>query len=155
METIVKQLVVESESFHHEGLIPAEFTCEGENTHFPLRIHNIPPGTLSLALIMDDPDAPKGVFTHWVAWNIPPAAEFKRGSNPGISGSNSYNELGYAGPCPPSGVHRYYLHLYALETELELAEGSSKEELISAMSGHIIGQGEIMGRYQKKRRNSL
>lgn len=149
-----KNLIVSSSAFQHEGTIPSRYTCEGDNTNPPLQIDQIPEGTKSLAIIMEDPDAPKGTFDHWLVWNIPPQGMIKENSNPGISGTNSAEKTGYHGPCPPSGSHRYYFHIYALDAELDLQAGETKETLQTAMAPHILASGSLMGRYQKQHATS-
>jgi Raf kinase inhibitor-like YbhB/YbcL family protein len=114
-------------------------------------ITHIPHETKSLALIMEDPDAPKGNFVHWVVWNISPHEAIGEGSNPGISGTNSFGKTGYGGPCPPSGSHRYFFRVYALDKQLDLPPGSDKDALLAAMQDHILEKGELMGLYQKKK----
>jgi Raf kinase inhibitor-like YbhB/YbcL family protein len=146
-----KGLEVRSTVFSQNGHIPPVYTCEGEDINPPLEISNIPAGTKTLAIIMEDPDAPMGTFDHWLVWNIPPNAAIAERSNPGISGTNSFGKTGYGGPCPPSGVHRYYFRVYALDAELNLLAGADKRTLQQAMEGHILSQGELMGQYQKKK----
>jgi Raf kinase inhibitor-like YbhB/YbcL family protein len=103
-----RNLTVSSPAFNNEGDIPAKYTCEGEEVNPPLQIDAIPEEAISLALIVEDPDAPKGTFDHWIVWNIEPKSSITENSNPGISGSNNGGKTGYYGPCPPSGSHRYY-----------------------------------------------
>ena len=143
------QLKLISTVFSHNGHIPLKYTCEGENINPPLEVENIPDNTKTLALTVEDPDAPRGVFTHWVVWNISPNETIPEGNNPGINGTNSFGKTGYGGPCPPSGVHRYFFRVFALDDELDLSAGSTKEELLNAMKGHIIATAELMGVYQK------
>jgi len=143
------QLKLISTVFSHNGHIPPKYTCEGENINPPLIVQNIPDETKSLALIVEDPDAPRGVFTHWVVWNISPNEAIAEKSNPGISGTNSFGKTGYGGPCPPSGEHRYFFRVFGLDDELDLLTGSTKEELLDAMKEHIIANAELMGVYQK------
>ena len=117
-----------------------------------LVIEDIPEGTKSMALIVDDPDAPMGTWVHWVVWNIPPDISIipEDWNAAGCKvGFNSWRKSEYGGPCPPSGIHRYYFKLYALDTILELPDRSGKEELIQAMRGHIIEETILMGTYQK------
>lgn len=141
-----------SSAFEHNGAIPSKFTCDGDDTSPPLDIVDVPENAKSLALIMDDPDAPVGTWDHWIVYNIPATVnEIPQGTEPqGIGGKNSWGRIGYGGPCPPSGTHRYFFKLYALDRELDLPEGSSKEELEKAMEGHIIEKTELMGTYEKK-----
>ncbi len=144
------QITVRSSAFASGGNIPAQFTCKGANTNPPLEFQGIPKGTKSLALIVDDPDAPGGLFTHWVIWNIDPAATqiaetiLPRGA---IEGANDFGHRGYAGPCPPSGTHRYFFRLFALDQTLDLNAGAKRSALEHAMKGHTVGQGELMGRF--------
>ena len=152
METTVKtktKLSISSPSFKHEGLIPKTYTCEGTNINPPLIIEGIPEETLSLAVIMDDPDAPGGTFDHWLVWNIPPVKVILENSSPGLEGMNSRGELGYAGPCPPSGTHRYFFKVYAVNILLETRKGASKEKLEFALQDHTIAYGELIGLYKK------
>ena len=135
--------------FSHNGHIPPQYTCEGKDINPPLIVENIPEGSKTLALIVEDPDAPRGTFDHWIVWNISPNEAIAEGSNPGISGTNSFGKTGYGGPCPPSGVHRYFFRVFALDDELDLLAGATKDELLDAMKGHIIASAELMGLYQK------
>lgn len=143
------KLQVISTVFSHKGHIPPQYTCEGDNINPPISVKNIPEGVKTLAIIMEDPDAPRGVFDHWIVWNISPNEAINERGNPGINGINSFGKTGYGGPCPPSGVHRYFFRVYALDCELDLLPGANKEQLLDAMQGHIIGSGELMGLYQK------
>jgi hypothetical protein len=140
---------ITSSAFGHEGIIPTTYTCDGEDISPPLRIKNIPEGTKSLALIMDDPDAPGGTFTHWVAWNIEPQEEIPADTRPGPEGKNDFGNTGYGGPCPPSGTHRYYFKLCALDTTLDVAKGAPRKEVEDALEGHIIAVAELMGTYTR------
>lgn len=146
-----------SPAFRHNGKIPSEYTCDGEDTSPELHISDVPKNAKSLALIMDDPDVPKnlrpsGLWVHWIAFNIPhDTAIIEKGQEPdGTGGKNSWSRLGYGGPCPPDREHRYFFKLYALDAELDLAEGSNKKELENAMEGHIIEKTELIGLYQRK-----
>lgn len=130
--------------------IPKKYTCDGENINPPLEIKDIPDDTKSLVLIVDDPDAPNGTFTHWVVWNISPINKIKENSNPGKQGKNDFNIKDYKGPCPPSGEHRYYFKLYALDNELSIREASDREKIISELQDHVIESCNTMGRYKKK-----
>lgn len=144
---------LESPNFRNGGMIPPEFTCDGSNLSPTLLISDVPSSAQSLALIMDDPDAPMGTFVHWVVWNIPPTtAEIQKGAKPaGVLGRSGFGKAGYGGPCPPSGTHRYYFKLYALSTPLGLKEGSSKEDLLEAMKGCVLSEAMLMGTYQRKK----
>lgn len=149
--TTIGSLIVSSPAFKHEGEIPVKYTCEGEEINPPLQINEIPHGTQSLALIMEDPDAPNGTFDHWLVWNIPADHHvIPEHSNPGISGMNSGGKTGYHGPCPPSGSHRYFFHVFALDRQLGLGAGESKNALLQEMEKHTLAKGSIMGTYQKK-----
>ncbi len=140
-----------SPAFADNGAIPPEYTCDGADLSPPLVISDVPSNAKSLALIMDDPDAPMGTFVHWVVWNIPPETrEIRKGSEPdGVQGRTDFRKLGYGGPCPPSGTHRYFFKLYALDTKFSLPEGSTKKDLERAMQGHIIEQVQLMGTYKR------
>lgn len=149
---------LKSTEFKENGQIPQKYTCEGQNLSPPLQIEGVPEGAESLALILDDPDAPHGTFIHWVFWNVPPeiaALPEGVGNSPaGIlgeakQGKNSFGEIGYGGPCPPRGEHRYRFHLYALDQALSLPEEAGSKELVQAMSGHILAQVTLTGRYRK------
>lgn len=152
------ELTVKSSAFEHEGPIPREYTCDGADVSPPLSWDDGPAGTQCYALIMDDPDAPgPQPWVHWVAWNIPgPAlvdvipkqATMDDGM---MQGMNSWPKVGYGGPCPPSGTHRYYFKVYALDTDLDLGSATTKEMLLAAMANHILAQGELMGTYQRQR----
>jgi Raf kinase inhibitor-like YbhB/YbcL family protein len=143
--------------FESQQPIPAKYTCDGENVSPPLKFLQIPPGTKSLVLIVDDPDAPRGTFDHWIVWNLPPnlkelsegAEELNRLSPPPKQGTNGFRKSFYQGPCPPPGKpHHYHFKLYALNTQLSIPEGSSKLDVEKAMQGHIIERAELVGTYQ-------
>jgi Raf kinase inhibitor-like YbhB/YbcL family protein len=141
---------VHSPSFIYNGPIPLKYTCEGENINPEIDIAELPEETKSMALIVDDPDAPNGTFVHWVMWNIPPVKVIRENSSPGIEGKNGKMENKYQGPCPPSGVHHYHFHIYALDSELNLDPNTDKSKLVKAMNGHILGTGELIGTYTKQ-----
>jgi len=146
-------LAVTSTAFAPGGAIPKDHTCDGKDLAPPLEWSGVPAGTKSLALIVDDPDAPVGLFTHWLVWNIDPkTTEMAENSVPAgaVQGTNDYPGRGYDGPQPPSGTHRYYFKIFALDKKLDLPSGAKRKELDRAMSGHVIAQGECMGRYSKK-----
>ncbi|MFC2061414.1 YbhB/YbcL family Raf kinase inhibitor-like protein [Elusimicrobiota bacterium] len=142
---------LECSTFKQGEKIPAKYTADGKNVSPPLRVIDAPVGTVSLAVIMDDPDAPSGTWVHWVAWNLMgDTTQFPDGEEPsGFSGLNSWGNGEYGGPAPPSGTHRYFFKCYALDTMLDIAGGSTKEELESAMEGHILDKAELMGVYSK------
>lgn len=144
-----KKLTVQSTAFSHGGHIPKKYSCEGDDINPPLEISGYPRETKTLALIVDDPDAPRGIFDHWIAWNIEPNEAIAENANVGTSGRNDFGKIGYGGPCPPSGSHRYYFKVYALDTSLQLPSESGKKELEQAMQGHILASGELMGHYKK------
>lgn len=153
VETEVANMKLASPAFADNGAIPPEYTCDGADLSPLLVISDVPSNAKSLALIMDDPDAPMGTFVHWVVWNIPPETrEIRKGSEPdGVQGRTDFRKFGYGGPCPPSGTHRYFFKLYALDTVLNLAEGSAKKDLENAMQGHILEKAELMGTYKRYR----
>lgn len=144
------QLTVSSPAFPAEGEIPAQYTCDGKDTNPPLRVENIPAGTGSLALVMEDPDAPRGTFVHWLVWNMEPAGTIAENSRPGVEGTNDFGHTAYGGPCPPSGAHRYYFRVYALGSKLSLPAGADKKALEEAMQPHVMAEGVLMGRYGRK-----
>ena len=144
---------ITSSAFQQGGNIPSKFTCDGPNTSPGLQISGIPAEAKTFVLIVDDPDAPSGLFTHWVVWNISPqTSTVAEGSTPkGVQGTNDFGKSGYGGPCPPSGTHRYYFKIFALDRELDLAAGAKRGQLDAAMKGHVVAQGELMGRYARKK----
>ncbi|MBS3101421.1 YbhB/YbcL family Raf kinase inhibitor-like protein [Candidatus Woesearchaeota archaeon] len=129
-----------SPAFAHNGAVPSEFTCDSSDVSPPLTISDVPSNAKSLVLIMDDPDAPVGTWDHWIVFNIPPSAkEIAKGTEPkGTAGKNSWGRTGYGGPCPPSGTHRYFFKLYALDTQLNLPEGSAKKDLLVSPSHEVL-----------------
>lgn len=136
--------------FEDQDAIPAEYTCDGDDVSPPITIEGLPAETRTLALIVDDPDAPGGTFDHWIAFDIPPSDDIPEDvSDLGTSGRNSAGELGYKGPCPPSGSHRYIFRIYALDTELGLPEGATKDEVLTAAEDHVLGQGTLVGTYSR------
>ena len=145
----MKELTVKSPAFENNKLIPSKYTCDGEEVSPPLTVEGIPEKTKSLALIMEDPDAPAGLFIHWLVWNIPPTNEIQENSVPGTEGLNTNKKNSYHGPCPPGGTHRYYFKVYALDTLLKLGAFSEKEVLENAMQNHILAQGELIGLYRR------
>ena len=151
----IRNLTIRSRAFAHNGQIPSKYTCEGENCNPPVEITDTPPQTKSLALIMEDLDAPRGIFVHWLVWNLAPHNSITEKTNQGIAGTNSFGKIGYGGPCPPSGTHRYFFRVFALDTTLDIDTGADKEALIEAMKDYIIAKGEIMGLYSKKNKSNL
>lgn len=146
-----KQLSVSSPAFSHEGILPEKYSCDGEGINPPIVIDNIPEEAKKLALIVEDPDAPSGVYDHWIVWNIPVRKSIAENSNPGTSGNNSSGKTGYHPACPPSGEHRYFFHVFALDTEIDLLAGESREKLEELMEGHVLARGTVMGRYGRKK----
>lgn len=147
------KMKVTSSAFQEGGTIPEKFSKNGQNVSPELRIEGIPAEAKSLALIVDDPDAPVGLFTHWLAWNIDPrTTDIAEGSVPdgAVQGKNDFGESGYGGPQPPSGTHRYYFKVLALDNTLDLKPGAKRKEVDAAIKGHVVGQGQLMGRYSKK-----
>jgi len=148
------KLTVASTAFTEGNSIPEKFTCAGKNISPPLSWSNAPAGTKSFALIMDDPDAPMGVWVHWVLYNIPANVttlkeDLKIADIKAIYGLNDWRSAGYGGPCPPNGQHRYIFKLYALDTVLESASDMTKQKLEAAMKGHILAKGELMGTFAR------
>jgi Raf kinase inhibitor-like YbhB/YbcL family protein len=150
---------VTSSAFAEGQPIPAKYTCDGEDISPPLKWGSIPQGAKSLALICDDPDAPAGTWVHWVLYDLPATvAELPERvpmtetiPNGGKQGINDFKRVGYGGPCPPrGGPHRYFFKLYALDAELQLKAKATKKELVRAMEGHILAEGQLMGTYKRK-----
>jgi Raf kinase inhibitor-like YbhB/YbcL family protein len=149
--TTLTQLTISSPSFEQEGEIPVRFTCDGNNMNPALAVGDLPEDTQALAIIMEDPDAPGGTYDHWLEWNIPVVDLIRENTNPGISGVNSGGKTGYHGPCPPSGSHRYYFHVFALDSALDLPGHSDRVTLEKAMKEHTLAYGTLMGRYERQR----
>ena len=149
---------LKSSAFETGGMIPLKYTCDGSDMSPPLSWSAVPAKAKSLALIADDPDAPRGTWVHWVAWNIPVTTLNleegvpKRDTLPAgmKQGTTDFRSIGYGGPCPPSGTHRYFFKLYALDTILNLPPVTTKKDLEKAMQGHVLAQAELMGRYARK-----
>ena len=148
----MKGLQLVCPAFKHNEFIPEKYTCDGKDINPPLLVENIPSGTKSMALIVDDPDAPAGTWVHWVVWNISPdTKEMKESSVPegAQQGVNDFRKHEYGGPCPPSGTHRYFFKLYALDTMLNLGSKAKKSDVEQAMKGHILEKTELIGRYRR------
>ncbi len=141
-----------SPDFSHNERMPSYLTCDGQDVSPELNIAGVPRNAKSLVLIMDDPDAPRGTWTHWVVFNMPPeTTRIAKGNEPeGIQGITDFRSLGYGGPCPPSGTHRYFFKVYALSSTLALKEGATKHQVLQAMEGNIIAQAELVGLYERK-----
>ena len=147
-----------SSAFQEGQTIPSKHTGDGDDSAPPLAWSEPPAGTKCFAVICDDPDAPRGTWVHWVLFNLPPDTRAlaegtpTEGSLPGgaVQGTNDFGKLGYGGPAPPPGkAHRYFFKLYALDTPLKLAAGATKSQVVEAMKGHILGEGQLMGKYQR------
>jgi Raf kinase inhibitor-like YbhB/YbcL family protein len=139
-----------SDAFRNEERIPTTYTCDGADVSPPLTIADIPPGTVTLAIVVDDPDAPRGTWDHWVAYDVSPTGSISEGAGSvGTPGKNSWGAAGYRGPCPPSGSHRYFFTVYALDANLGLAAGADKATLLGAIEGHVIDEATLMGRYSR------
>jgi len=146
-----------SSAFDEGGMIPSKYTCDGADVSPPLKWGSLPDGTKSLALICDDPDAPMGTWVHWVYYDIPAETidlpeHISPDEHPapgGVQGINDFRRIGYGGPCPPGGIHRYYFKLYALDTLLNLSPGVTKKQVLKAMENHIIGHVQLMGKYRR------
>lgn len=150
---------VTSSAFTEGGSIPSKYTCDGANVSPPLKWTSIPDATKSIALISDDPDAPRGTWVHWVVYDLPASLRElpeavppdKTLANGGKQGTNDFGKIGYGGPCPPSGTHRYFFKVYALDKALGLAPGATKAQLLKAMEGHVLAEGQLMGKYARTR----
>ena len=143
-------LEIRSDAFEHRGAIPPRYTCDAGNVSPPLSFAGAPEGTRSLALIVDDPDAPVGTFTHWLAWGIASDAPgLGEGQPAPHEGTNGFGTAGYAGPCPPHGRHRYFFRLHALAAELDVEPGADRDTLERALEGHVLETAELMGTYER------
>lgn len=143
-------LAVKSSAFENHTLIPGKYTCDGEEVNPPLTIYGIPAEAKTLVLIVDDPDAGGGTFDHWLVWNISTTGKIDENSTPGTQGINSDGQRGYVGMCPPSGTHRYFFKVFALDVALDLKPASTrKHDLERAMQGHILARGELIGLYNR------
>ena len=151
------EIKIISSAFEDGGIIPAKYTCDGEDVSPPLRWDMVPDGTQSIALICDDPDAPVGTWVHWVLYNLSPGTEgldenfpddetLADGTRQGVT---DFGKTGYGGPCPPSGTHRYFFKIYALDTKIDTATIIDKAKLLEAMEGHILAQGQLIGKYKR------
>lgn len=145
-----KKIDVSSAAFKENGFIPRRYTCDGKNVNPPLNFDHIPSGTSTLAIIVDDPDAPGGTWTHWLIWNIPVTHHLKEDHAPGTQGINDFGKINYDGPCPPKGTHRYFFKVYALDFQLDTPKNSNKEVVEKAMAGHVLGFGELIGLYKRE-----
>jgi len=142
---------ISSPAFQNNETIPARYTCDSDNINPPLYFEDVPEGTKSLVLIVDDPDAPSSTFLHWLVFNIPPETKLIEENSVPLGaklGKNDFGKIGYGGPCPPYGIHRYYFKLYALNKELDLAEGSLLSEVLAAMKNNVLGESYLIGLYK-------
>jgi Raf kinase inhibitor-like YbhB/YbcL family protein len=149
-----KSMKIASSAFAEGAEIPVKYSRGGEDINPPLHIEGTPGNAKSLVLIMDDPDAPVGLFTHWLVWNIDPSTtQIAEKSVPkgAVEGTNDYPTAGYGGPQPPSGTHRYYFKIFALDTMLDLPAGAKRKELDKALNGHVIAEGQYMGRFTHRK----
>lgn len=151
------KIEIKSTAFDEGDMIPKQYTCDGKDVSPPLAWSSVPEGTQGLALIVDDPDAPGGTWVHWVLFNLPPDTKEVNENIPpqgelpvgAKQGKNDFGKIGYGGPCPPDGTHRYYFKLYALDVEIKLEPGITKADLVKAIEGHIVAEGQLMGRYKR------
>jgi len=144
---------ISSPAFQHNQSIPSKYTCDGANINPPLTISDVPKDGKSLVLIHDDPDAPVGLWIHWLLWNIDPkTTEIPENSIPNgaVEGTTSWKHTGYGGPCPPDGQHRYFFKLYALDTMLDLPASTEKDELETAMKDSVLAKAELIGLYKRR-----
>lgn len=141
---------ITSTAFEHEGDIPAQYTCDGLDISPPLSIEDLPAGTVSLVLVMDDPDAPTGTWDHWVAYDIEPTTEIPEDVQElGTPGTNSWDRAGYGGPCPPRGTHRYVFAVYALDTTLDWEPGADKASVLGQIHDHVLAEATLLGFYSR------
>jgi Raf kinase inhibitor-like YbhB/YbcL family protein len=146
----LKTLIVKSPAFENNKRIPAKYTCDGDEVNPPLTIEGAPEETKSLVLIIDDPDASIGTWNHWLVWNIlPTTRKIEENTVLGTQGVNTAGKRAYGGPCPPSGTHRYFFKVYALDATLNSNPNSRKEDVEKAMEGHILAKGELLGLYRR------
>lgn len=147
--TDYKVLKISSNAFPESGAIPSKYTCDGDDINPPIHIEGIPEEAKSIAIIIDDLDAPHGNFCHWVIWNIPVTHQVNERESRGCTGMNDFSRHQYNGPCPPSGIHRYHFKVYALDCSLSLPVSSGKKHLEITMSNHIVAFGVLTGTYSR------
>ena len=160
-DAVMEKITITSPVFQEGGRIPSEHTCDGADVSPPLQWTGVPQGAKSLALISDDPDAPMGDWVHWVFYDLPPdivelpfaVPNIEKIPSGGTQGRTDFGSIGYGGPCPPSGMHRYFFKIYALDAMLRLKPGATKKELLRAMQGHVLAEGQLTGRYQRSLRD--
>jgi Raf kinase inhibitor-like YbhB/YbcL family protein len=153
----VRIMEIKSSAFKNGAVMPSKYTCDNIDISPPLEWSQVPDGTKTFALICDDPDAPMGTWVHWVLFNIPGNVTELHENIPKVEvlqngtrqGKSDFGKIGYGGPCPPRGTHRYYFRIYALDKELDTKPGITRKELLKAMEGHILAEGQLMGRYQR------
>lgn len=153
------EIEIESRDFKEGEIIPADFTCDGKNVSPQLSWTCSVEGIKTYVLIVEDPDAPSGNFTHWIVYNIPAkinslmqnSTPTKNVTDEILMGTNDFGRIGYGGPCPPSGIHRYFFRIYGLDTAVHMDSGATKREILKQIEGHIIARGELMGRYQRQK----
>lgn len=154
---------VTSPAFAEGGSIPSKYTCDGQDVSPPIKWNSVPDGTQSIALIADDPDAPNGTWVHWVVYDLPPSlrelpekvpSDEEILGNGGRQGITDFGRIGYGGPCPPSGTHRYYFKVYALDRVLGLSPGATKGQLLKAMEGHLLAEGHLMAKYARRQQTA-
>ncbi|MDZ7744783.1 MAG: YbhB/YbcL family Raf kinase inhibitor-like protein [Candidatus Saccharibacteria bacterium] len=151
-------MTITSSAFRHEEIIPSSYTCDGDNVNPPLTFSDIPKDAAGLALIIDDPDAPAGLFTHWMLYDMSPATlQILENSIPktGLQGKNDFGNQNYDGPCPPDGKHRYYVTLFALKSPTKLEKGATRQQLDNALEGNVLEKAVFMGYYEKPNNTSL
>lgn len=146
---LINTLKVTSSAFAFGQKIPSKYTCDGKDVNPPLHLENLPGEAISLAIVVDDPDAPARTWNHWIVWNIPVVNDIPENSMLGITGTNDFRNSTYNGPCPPSGLHRYYFKVYVLDRELSLTQADKKRKLITTMEKHVIARGELVGIYER------
>jgi Raf kinase inhibitor-like YbhB/YbcL family protein len=146
----MKELTITSPAYESNKSIPSKHTCDGDDVNPTLNIEGIPEETKSLVLIVDDPDAPMGTWDHWIVWNISPTNKIEENSVPGTEGLNDFRKHSYGGPSSPSGTHRYFFKVYALDTKLDLNPNSRKKDVEKAMKDHILAKGELVGLYSRR-----
>ena len=153
LKNIPKIMRLESSAFENNSFIPSKYTCDGENVNPPLKISGVPQKAKSLVLIVDDPDAPRGTWVHWTVWNISSqTTEIAENSVPqgAVEGMTDFGKPGYGGPCPPSGTHRYFFKIYALDTNLNLGSSAQVRDLKKAIENHILDKAELIGLYSRR-----
>ncbi len=148
----MQELKVTSAAFEEGEMIPKRYTCDGKDINPPITIKGVPEEAETLLLIVDDPDAPMGTWTHWVVWNIPaePEVFIPEDTIPGIRGENDFDRVGYGGPCPPDGIHRYFFRAYAVSKQIPFPEGKPRQDIEEWMRDYLVAKGELMGKYKKR-----